>query len=427
MTLQAPVTEAPLVNGRLSLLVVLLLSLGGAVPGSRAADNPLQLFRQLSLPGGIASAATCINFAAPDDGGPTGGRLELDGLPPGAAVQEAFLYWTVLAYSTPVPSGTPALDGTPLVPVPLGELPETPCYGPMDDPYPFSGAFRADVTGLVPANGSYSLTGLLGDGTPNPPELTEGASLWVIYCAPGEPERAVVIFEGYDVVNQRDDPLRQDLSGFVAASVEPVSATLFAAAGNGQARSLPEDPGLDPFVFNGVDLDLVQSDILSGSACWSPDTGLYDRHEIDVTGLVGADDTTASLEIATIGDCYTIAAVALVVDTVPGLGLPEPSALDLDPLATPLTLRRSPSGLELRWEDLGAGAIYHAYRGSIGAWYDHGSLGACDLVTPQATLTDEPGNHYFLAVTEGCGGAESTTGRDSFGAGRPGAGGTACP
>ncbi len=406
------------------LALPLALSLALAAGPLRAEQNPLQPFRQLTLPGGVASAATCVNFAAPADGGPTGGLLELDTLPPGAAVQGAWLYWTVLAHSTPVPPGSPELDGMPLVPTALGELPASPCYGT----YTASGSFRADVTGLVSANGRYQLSGLLGDGTGSAPELTEGASLFVVYCAPGEPDRSVTILDGFDVVNDSLPPFRQDITGFLASATEPIAARLFFAAGNGQSREQPEEPSLDPFLFNGVDLDAEQTEILSGGLCLP--NGLYDHHRIDVTGLIRAEDTSAVLEIMTAGDCYTIAALALVVDTTPGLALPEPSALDVDPLATPLLVSRTPMGLALTWEDLGAGRIYHAYRGTLGDWYDHADIGACDLVTPDAVVVEEDGDHYFLAVTEGCGGAESTTGRDSFGAGRPSAAaasGLPCP
>jgi hypothetical protein len=429
LTLQAPVTEAPFVNGRLSLILLLLLSLGGAASPSRAAENPLQPFRQLNLPGGVASTATCINHADPADGGPTGGLLVLDTLPPGAAVQEAFLYWTVLSRVTPVPTGSPELDGMPLTPVPLGELAATPCFINQNH----SAGFRADVTGLVTGNGSYQLSGFLGDGRRDGETLTEGASLFVIYCAPGQPDSSIVLWDGLDVINDTLAPFRQEIGGFLAAPTGPVQALLLAAAGNGQSRARPEDAGLDPFRFNGVDLDLTQTDILSGALCWGPDpetSGLYDHHRLDVAGLIDADATEARLEIEAAGDCYTIAAVAIVVDTIPGDATPEPSALDRNPAATPLLLAKTPPGLTLRWEDLGPGLIYHAYRGTLGAWYDHAEFGACDLGTPTIEFADEAGSHYFVAVTEGCGGAESTSGRDSFGAGRPSAAdasGLACP
>jgi len=424
LTRGAPVAEPSSVITRPTLLLASLLALHGTTAPTRAEENPLLPFRQLTLPGGIASAATCVSFADPADGGPTGGTLNLDGLPPGAEVQEAWLYWTVLSDASPVPSGIPLLDGAPLVVVPIGELAESPCF-----PQTNTAAFRADVTGLVTGNGSYVLSGLLGDGmVGGNADLTEGATLMVLYCAPGEPDRSIVWLEGLDVQINVLDPFTQDIAGFVARADEPVPATLIVAAGNGQARNSPEEPGMDTFIFNEVDLDPALPEILSGGLC--PPNGLYDHTRLDVTGLVPADSEMARLVVQPQGDCYTVAAVALVVDTIPGLGLPEPSALDRNPAAMPLTVARTPSGLELRWEDLGAGAIYHAYRGTLGSWYDHGETGACELATPDAFLPQQPGSSYFLAVTEGCGGAESTPGRDSLGAGRPSAAdasGRPCP
>lgn len=403
---------------------VLVLPTVLTVASALAEENSLLPFRQVTLPGGVASAATCIQFAEPADGGPNGGVLQLDGLPPGAEVQEAWLYWTVLSAGSPVPPGSPELDGTPLTPIPIGEQAQSPCF-----PQSNTAAFRADVTGLVVANGEYRLSGMLGDGmVGGNADLTEGATLLVLYCAPGEPDRTVAWYDGLDVQQNVLDPMGQDIGGFLARSEEPVPATLVVAAGNGQARNIPEEPGEDGFVFNDVDLDPLQPEILSGGLC--PPGGLYDHTRLDVTGLVPADAESARLEVQPSGDCYTVSAVVLVVDTVPGLALPEPSALATDPTAPPLLVTRTPTGLQLVWEDLGPGRVYHAYRGTIGEWYDHGDVGACDLLVPTASLLEEPGNHYFLAVTEGCGGAESTTGRDSLGSGRPSAldaSGTACP
>jgi hypothetical protein len=86
----------------------------------------------------------------------------------------------VLSTRSPVPTGTPALDGVPLATEVLGELAKTPCFPDQT----FTGAFRADVTALVVGDGRHALTGLIGDGTWTAETLTEGATLLVVGTEP---------------------------------------------------------------------------------------------------------------------------------------------------------------------------------------------------------------------------------------------------
>jgi hypothetical protein len=284
----------------------LLLALPQA---AEAADDPFVPFLDTTLRGGLAVAATCIDHAPDTEGGPTGGTLVLDTVPPGAAVVGAWLYYSVLSDQFPVPAGSPAMDGRALVPVSLGNVRASPCMVQLN-----TGVFRADVGDLVTGNAAHVLSGFLGNGTQEG-DLTEGATLFVVYCDPASPLTDVVIWDGVDVVNgQPPTGFTQVFGGFLADPGGPVQARLAVAAGNGQNR-FPGEPDSDPFLFNGIDLDMIEPGILSGGLC--PPLGLYDLTVVDVSRWLAAGRTSASLSITTAGDCYSVGAIALAVRTDP--------------------------------------------------------------------------------------------------------------
>jgi len=275
-------------------------------PASRQV-NPFHLFLSTTVHGGLAVGGTCIGFLEEALGGPYGGPLTLDGVPPGAGIHRAYLYWSVLSADFPVPTGTPTFDGHPVLPVPLGTVPRSPCF-----PQPHTGTFRADVTSWVRGNGTYVLDGFPGDATHS--DLTEGATLFVVYCHPDAPLQDVVIWEGVDVINMDEPVFEQTIGGFQANPVGDVSAYLAAAVGNGQWLLPGIEEGSDPFYFNREDLDSLYPEILSGGLCG----GLYyDLTAYDVSEWVQWGALTADLRVEVRDDCYTFAALALAVTTNP--------------------------------------------------------------------------------------------------------------
>lgn len=106
----------------------------------------------------------------------------------------------------------------------------------------------------------------------------------------------------------------------------------------------------------------------------------------------------------------------------------EPSAMDLDPSATPLMVTRSAEGMRVTW-GLATGVSYSLYRGSIATLhagrYDHAAFGACGLASPEWSGALPAADSYFLA-SSACGFGDSPLGRDSFGRDVPGAG-PRCP
>ncbi len=142
----------------------------------------------------VAAGAAMRNFGS--------GTIRLRGIPPASTVVRAYLYWALIC--APSPSGTcptattGQFEGHAISGNLYGSAPQ-PCWGVLAP----IGAYRADVTGLMPAtttvavankvaNGDYQLTGFPSgrtDGS-NPwvtstiPPLMEGATLVVIYSNP---------------------------------------------------------------------------------------------------------------------------------------------------------------------------------------------------------------------------------------------------
>lgn len=282
-------------------------SAGAPAPGpggnSPRLINPMRLFREWTVRGGLASGATCVNFEDASTGGPNGGDIPISTIPLGATVVEAWLYWSVLSDSAPVDPGVPFLDGVPITPVPLGDVPRSPCF-----PQTNTGGFRADVTSIVLGNGTFRLTGVPGNGTFNG-TITEGATLFVVYCDPNSPLTDIVLWDGVDSIGSGESTFEQTFTGFLADPAATPVATLVVAAGNGQFTGGP-----DPFLFNGVDLDAVFPQILDGTSCPG---GFYDHFSYDVSPWVPSGATSAVVRVDHLNDCYTFAAIALAVTTDP--------------------------------------------------------------------------------------------------------------
>jgi hypothetical protein len=165
----------------------------------------------------------------------------------------------------------------------------------------------------VSGNGTYTLAGFPGRGNGLMP-LAEGATLFVVWCEPTAPLTDIVLFDGAETLTLSEEPvMSQTLTGFAADPAGPLTATLALAAGNGQLAILPLD-GEDGLAFNGVDLDALHPEILSGGAC---PRGFYDLTVVDVSSFLEPGDTSAEVTMGVTDDCYTVAAAALAVSADP--------------------------------------------------------------------------------------------------------------
>ncbi|MEK7215886.1 MAG: hypothetical protein AAB289_09865, partial [Chloroflexota bacterium] len=125
------------------------------------------------------------------------GTITVAGIPAGAGVKKAYLYWAILNPTSP--GGAMKLNDADVADVALASTGD-PCWGAGS-----VWTYRADVTSLVSGNGAYKVDGYpsgLADNsdpwTNNIQPLAEGASLVVLWAQPSITPAKVdeVIFPG---------------------------------------------------------------------------------------------------------------------------------------------------------------------------------------------------------------------------------------
>ncbi len=222
--------------------VRLLVSTGQAAPPT---PNPLSFENNYFVTGDFASAGVQLRgtgisgmatgtITIPDS---TTSPSASQGVPDGADIIDAFLYWETLE-NTPSPSGgSGTFDNYPITGQQIGsDLPYTDGA--------FSGTlrvYRADVNTYFPvgANGVRFASGpsivSLPDGATALP-LTEGASLVVIYrvLSPNFPLKSVVIYDGAAVPAMSTT---QNMQGFYDSAGSGENTALFDVPGGGWNNS----------------------------------------------------------------------------------------------------------------------------------------------------------------------------------------------
>jgi hypothetical protein len=279
------------------------------------------------------------------------GTINLTGIPTGATIEKAFLYWATLGSSGTFT--TPTLNGTPVTGTLIGRS-EEPIRGALQ-----TFTYRADVTSRVTGNGSYLIAGL--PTGPLPPASyttsdTEGASLVVLYSVPGAPARFIAIHDG--AVSLRGNRLQYyatPFTGFKALN-PPTGAKLTYIVGDGQSLT-PEYAGL-----NGI---LLGANEFSGSSGPYWDTRTY-----NVASAITAGDTSGTATLSTANDALIWVAAILSIP----VNVPTVTVTALDPSAgenpaNPGSFRLTRSGL------LTAPlTVYFGVTGTATANSDYGAL-----------------------------------------------------
>jgi len=136
---------------------------------------------------GAGVVAEGASFSGRGDGVPnTSAAITIAGIPAGATVQRALLYWMIFAGS----DTTAIVNGTPVTGVQVGVAGDV-CWGT-----PLTPTFRADVTSLVSGNGTYTVAGLPSSLSGVDPD-TNGVALVVVYQDPASGiVRRVLIRDG---------------------------------------------------------------------------------------------------------------------------------------------------------------------------------------------------------------------------------------
>jgi Dockerin type I domain len=228
--------------------------------------------------------------------GATSGTIKLSGIPAGATVLRAFLYWGMLDNGLDSTLSQLAVNGTPISGSLIGSGPDT-CWGDSN-----SFTFRAEVTPLVSGNGTYQLTGVASGGS----ILADGASLVVIYQLAGAPVKTVILDDGNLSMPYGTTSGAAAFTGFTATA--PVSATTTFMVGDGQAPSF----GPTPTSFTGSAGTLNFPNLFA-----SLEGNYWDSATFNVSSAVAAGSSPDTAQINISGDCLLWSAQAFSVSSAP--------------------------------------------------------------------------------------------------------------
>ncbi|MBI1927674.1 DUF3344 domain-containing protein [Candidatus Poribacteria bacterium] len=236
-------------------------------------------------------------YIAAGDGirGSGSGSITISGIPSGATVVKALLYWEVLGF---IPRAKGVFNGYPIRGQIIGRDVD-PCWGLRKIT-----CFRADVTDFVPGNGTYTLSDFPDSGDFGVAPSTEGASLVVVYGDSASPLRTIIINDGCATIGSSGASVTTSLGGFTASASPAAQITYI--VGDGQFFSVNEEFTL----FNST---TIATDNFDGS-----DGELWDTDTFNVSSLVSSGDTSATAGIRIEVDCLTWGAAVFAVSSTGG-------------------------------------------------------------------------------------------------------------
>lgn len=212
---------------------------------SFAADS-LQYTKNYFVTGDYQVAGVGLRGKGGADGFATG-TITMSGVPAGADIVAAFLYWQS-EEPEPLPNLTKGFfNGKAIVGDVRGNANNAACWSSGGTTKGYGRVYRADVlryldidpvTNTRIVNKSYTVrlkdSGGNGNGQV---DYTNGATLVVVYRTLGlnAPLRSVVIYDGAYTVSKGSPAMSQDVAGFYEASSSP-AARLTHVVGNGQPR-----------------------------------------------------------------------------------------------------------------------------------------------------------------------------------------------
>ena len=227
---------------------------------------------------------------------PAQADILLSGIPAGASVTKAFLYWGMLDNGEDQSLKTLSLNGTPIVGTRIGTGPDT-CWGRIN-----SFTYRADVTPFVNGNGTYTLNNVALGGS----ILQEGASLVVVYQLPGTPTKTIIVSDGDVSIPLGATSGTTSFSGFTATA--PVSAKTTFMVGDGQ---------LQQFAATAVNFTGNLGTLVIPGMFAAKDGPIWDTATVDVSPVIGPGNSSDSAHVQLIGDCVLWSAQAFSVSTGP--------------------------------------------------------------------------------------------------------------
>lgn len=284
-----------------------------ATVASQASARESKLQTKLTLRGGhVAAGVAMRNRGA--------GTIKLTGVPKGAKIRQAYLYWVTLNKKKTSAMARGRINGKPVAAKYVGGCRE-PCWGAGK-----SHVFRADVTKHVKGNGSYRLSefasGSSSGGDPwktaKKLPLLEGATLMVVYEDNKSPLRTVVLYDGCKFFTGLET-FNMTLQGFKANNASQAKLTVFGADGQVGVGTRPI-AGLnrETLTFNGKSIASGTKRSPWNGADGKPLPLLWDTHSYDVSKHVSKNATRVTVGNKRVPrglDCMVWAGTAFQVTT----------------------------------------------------------------------------------------------------------------
>jgi len=180
--------------------------------------------------------------------------LNISGIPTGATIKKAFLYYNIEGYSSVNPDFTFTLKNPinqimTLLSTEIASGPST-----CGEPAVGSASFRNDVTGIITGNGSYEIDGIPTSMFPPDSPDANGASLFIIFIESNSNFiGTIVMVDGHEVSLVAGQHIQCDISGFTVPTTITSSAG-FALIGDDQTF-IPNTA-----LINGVSVPFIDGD-----------------------------------------------------------------------------------------------------------------------------------------------------------------------
>ncbi|MFT3969367.1 MAG: hypothetical protein QM695_03580 [Micropruina sp.] len=229
------------------------------------------------------------------------GTIKISGIPKGAKIKNAYLFWAVLSPSESTSLKKGSFAGKAITGTKIGSG-AGPCWPTSANAYP-GYAYRADVTKKVKGNGTFALKGF-ASGTKNGADpftttavapLAEGASLVVVFEKSSYPMTKVILSNGYAGLTTGSATATVKF-GFAATNPVGAVKTTFIGA-DGQSLNEP------PSTVNGVPVPEADWDGTDGPKPLYSQGNLWDTDTAKLPNFVKPGDTSAQITVSGGPDC----------------------------------------------------------------------------------------------------------------------------
>jgi hypothetical protein len=228
------------------------------------------------------------------------GSIGIVGVPAGATVANAYLYWSILGNAEQTAFSRGTFRGHGIVGTKVGSG-AAPCWPGATTGF----AYRANVTSYVAGNGSYALTGFASSRTDGADPFTstaavplaEGASLVVVYSKSSYPLTRIVVANGYGMTSGGAMTKAMPF-GFTASNPVGEIKTTF-IGGDGQSAA-------EPFTrVNGVSFASPDWDGTDGPLPQYSQGNLWDTDTVSIGRQVRPGATSVALSVDGGPDCVS--------------------------------------------------------------------------------------------------------------------------